>query len=104
MNTEGAPETEPEAPKAREIIAAALTRGFLLLAGGGWRSWRGGVEKIKSGQVRARQQKFVKDNRSHLSAVRAERIVTAGQYQEHDAAEASQSRQESIAQHHGNAW
>jgi len=52
----------------------------------------------------ARQQKFVKDNRSHLSAVRAERIVTAGQYQEHDAAEASQSRQESIAQHHGNAW
>ena len=31
MNTEGAPETEPEAPKAREIIAAALTRGFLLL-------------------------------------------------------------------------
>ena len=37
MNTEGAPETEPEAPKAREIIAAALTRGFLLLMveGGG---------------------------------------------------------------------
>jgi len=62
------------------------------------------VEKIKSGQVRVRQQKFVKDNRSHLSAVRVERIVTAGQYQEHDAAEASQSRQESIAQHHGNAW
>ena len=35
-------------------------------------------------------------------AVRAERIVTAGQYQEHDASEASQSRQESSAQHHGN--